>query len=461
MTLWPPSRDRLTRPAYRAIAQALVDAVDAGEISDGARLPPQRSLAYDLGVSVQTVSRAYEELNRIGLLRGEVGRGSFVAVHRTDAAKPWQTIGDSEKVIDLSMLVPVPSARHDARMRAVLADMAVSLPDSTINSFRPRTTLHQHCDAARQWLRGCGLSVTRDRILPANGCTSAMCIALMTAALPGDLILADALTHHTVKALCGALGLRVAGVAMDGEGMIPEALDEAAAQGARAIFVMPNGLGPTLAVMSDARRNALVAVARRRDLLIVENDAWGPLTSDGTRPLAALAPERTLYVTGLSKITLPGLRIGWLVVPDRLVTAARSRHLVTAWMATPLIAEIATRWLNDGTAAEMLDFQKNQFMRRNRLAQRGLRGLDFCALGTGMHVWLRLPKGWSARDFVSHARNDGVAVGGSGNFLLSEDAPCEGVRLCLGGVGETALEEGLRILSLLAQSAHQPALLTM
>lgn len=461
MTIWPPSRERLNRPAYRAIAQALVDAVDAGEISEGARLPPHRTLAYDLGVSVHTVSRAYDELTRIGLLRGEVGRGSFVTLNRTDAAMPWQTVGDGENVIDLSMLVPVQCAQHDANMRTVLGDLANNLPDSAINSFRPRTTLRHHCDVARQWLHRCGLVAPRERILPTNGCTSAITIALMTVAKAGDLVLAECLTHHTLKALCGALGLRLGGVAMDAEGMIPEALDEAAAQGARAVFLMPSGLGPTTAFMGASRRASLVAVARRRDLAIIENDAWAPLGNHSAPPLAALAPERTLYLTGLSKITLPGLRIGWLVVPDRLVAAARTRHLVTAWMATPLIAEIATRWLSDGTVLRMLAFQQETFERRNRIAQAALGALDIRGQRAGMHVWLDLPPGWTASDFVAQARNEGVAIGAGDSFEAADSAAREGVRICLGGAGEAALSDGLRVLSLLAQASPEPAMLTI
>ena len=116
MSIWPPSPERLSRPAYRAIAQSLVDAIEAGEVGDGARLPPQRTLAYRLGVSVHTVGRAYEELTRLGVIRGEVGRGSFVTAGPTHAATPWQALDGDEGVIDLSMLVPVLEPMHAATL---------------------------------------------------------------------------------------------------------------------------------------------------------------------------------------------------------------------------------------------------------------------------------------------------------------------------------------------------------
>jgi DNA-binding transcriptional MocR family regulator len=461
MTIWPPSPDRITRPAYRAIAQALVDAVEAGEVGDGMRLPPHRTLAFRLGVSVHTISRAYAELTRIGLVRGEVGRGSYVKVRPVETPVPWQPTDGAEDVIDLSMLVPVLAPFHEQALRDALTGLAADLPPETYNSFRPRKALERNCDTARLWLERCGLTVPRQRILPTNGSTAAMTTALMTAVMPGDVLLAERIGHHTIGSLASALGIRIQGLEMDAEGILPEAVDEAAARGARAVFVMPAGLGPTGALMGEARRDALVEVARRRDLLIVENDAWGPLVDPAPRPLAARAPERTLYFTGLSKIALPGLRIGWLVVPDRLIAVARARHLVTSWMAAPLLAEIATRWIADGTLIEMLEYQRAQFRRRNEIARRLLAGLDFVSSASGMHVWLRLPPSWHSVDFVAHARNDRVAVAGSNNFDLSGELRNTAIRICLGGVSEQRLSEGLRTVSVLARGTAVPASLAI
>lgn len=461
MSIWPPSAERLTRPAYRAIAQSLVDAIEAGEVGDGARLPPHRTLAYQLGVSVHTVSRAYEELTRLGVIRGEVGRGSYVSSGASNAATPWHRLVGDEGVIDLSMLVPVLDGTHEAALRRVLTDLSEDLPFNTFGSFRPRLTLRRHAEVARTWLATCGLDIPRDRILPTNGSTSAMSVAMMTAALPGDVILTEELCHHTLPALATALGIRLAGVAMDEEGILPEALGDAAERGARALFLMPSGLGPRATFMSPERRARIIDVARRHDLMIIENDAWGPMVGDTPNPIAAMAPERTLYFTGLSKCILPGLRIGWLVVPDRLNAAARTRHLVTAWMASPLLAEIAARWMADGTAAEMLAFQRRAFASRNAIARRILGEFDLSSLETGMHVWLDLPEPWQQADVVSLARNERVAVGASENFQLVDGPLRRGIRICLGGVCERQLEEGLRRISLLLHGTPEPALLTI
>lgn len=462
MTIWPPDKDILKRPVYRSIAQCLIDAVAAGEVRPGQRLPTHRALAFELGVSVQTVSRAYEELGRLGVISGEIGRGSFVRSGRPDARMPWHRIGGSEDVIDCSMLVPVTGSVHSECMSATLAELAGDLPPSAILSFRPRATLEAHCEAALGWLSRCGVVTQRDQVLPTNGNTAAMTIALMTAALPGDLVVSEALGHHTLKPLTNALGMRLSGLPIDEEGIVPDSFDRACkASAVKVLFALPSGLSPTAATMGPQRRRAIVEIARRHDVWIVENDAWGPIPPDPPDPLFAIAPERTFYFTGLTKCLLPGLRIAWLVVPETMVAAARTRHLVTNWMATPLMAEIATRWLDDGTAASLLGWQQKQLARRNAIAARMLHGLVYRASPNGMHVWLELPEPWREDTFVTHARNDGVAVAAGNNFAISQDQHHPAIRICLGAGSEDDLAQGLSVIARLVRSAPEPALLAI
>ncbi|WP_436644387.1 PLP-dependent aminotransferase family protein [Microbaculum sp. FT89] len=462
MTIWPPNKDSLRRPAYRSLAQSLIDAIEAGEIRPGVRLPTHRALAYDLGVSVQTVSRAYDELSRLGVISGQVGRGSFVRSGRPDTRMPWHRLGGSDDVIDCSMLVPVTGELHSERMSATLATLADDLPGNAILSFRPRATLEAHCEAALGWLARCGIDTRRDQVLPANGNTVAMTTALMTAALPGDLVVSEEIGHHTLKSLTTALGLRLAGLPLDNEGIVPDAFDRACRTGAvKVLFVLPSGLGPTAAMMGGKRRRAIVEIARQHDVWIVENDALGPIQPGRPEPLFMLAPERTFYFTGLAKCLLPGLRIAWLVVPDTMVAAARTRHLVTNWMATPLMAEIATRWLDDGTAETLLQWQQAQLSRRNDIAARLLRGLPYTGSPNGMHVWMRLPDPWREDMFVAHARNNGVAVAAGSNFAISDDQHHPAVRICLGAGSEEELERGLSVIARLVRSPPEPALLAI
>lgn len=462
MTMWPPNPATLKRPVYRSLADSLIEAIKSGEVQQGDRLPTHRDLAEKLGISVQTVSRAYEELHRHGAIAGMVGRGTFVRAAAADTRTPWHRIGDGDEVVDFSMLTPVTGAIHEERMRATLAEMSKDVSSDVLFSFRPRATLLSHGEAAMGWLKRCGVEADRAQILPTNGNTSAMTVALMTAAKPGELVVSEDLTHHTLKALCSYLELSLQGLTTDDEGIVPEAFESACrSHKVRVLFVMPTGLNPQATTMGLARRQALVEVARRHDVAIVEDDAWGPIQPRRPPPIVTLAPERTFYFTSLTKPLLPGLRYGWLVSPETLVSAAANRHLVTNWMATPLMAEIGTRWLKDGTADDLLAWQMDTLSRRNRLVMEALGAFAPRGSPNGMHVWLPLPEQWNEDAFVAHARSEGVAVAAGSAFAVDLPTHSPGIRICLGCSSDAGMARGLEVIARLVRNKPEPALLTL
>lgn len=462
MTIWRPRKDDIVRPAYRSLARLMAEAIDTGKLEPGARLPTHRALAFDLGLSLQTVSRAYDELTRLGLIVGEVGRGSFVRGPQRDAQMPWHRLPGGDGVIDFSMLVPVTGEIHVRRMSETLAELSGDLPLNTIFSFRPRATLERHVAHASTWIASGGVDAHPARIVPTNGNTSAMSLALQTVTVPGDLVVTEELGHHTLTSLTSVLGLRLHGLAIDEEGIVPDAFEAACrAEQVKALYLMPTGLGPTCAVMGEARRAEIIEIADRHQVWIIENDAWGPIEPDRPPSFATLAPERTLYFTGLSKCLVPGLRIGWLVVPDTLITTARTRHLVTNWMATPLISEIASRWIADGTAANLLGWQRKKLALRNRIVRERLSGFAFRSMPHGLHVWLPLPGTWNEQAFVEHARGEGVAVAGAVNFRTGPHTPPAAIRICLGAGTEKELAQGIGTIARLLRSIPEPALLAI
>jgi DNA-binding transcriptional MocR family regulator len=464
MTIWPPTPESLERPAYRSLARAVAAAIAAGELRPGDRLPTHRDLARRLGLSVQTVSRAYEALIRADVIAGEVGRGSFVKSARSMGRAPrYHWLDQRETIIDCSILTPVTGDMHARAMSDTLSDLSGTLEPEILHSFRPRLAMQSHAERAVGWLQRCGLQTRPELVLPTNGNTPAMTIALMAAASQGDLVVTEEFGHHTLKALTHYLGLRLAGLACDTEGIKPDAFARACETlDARVLYVMPPGNSPMARTMGAERRTALVDIARRHDVAIVENDAWGPMEPDRPAPIAALAPERTFYFTGLSKCLLPALRVGYLVVPEKHLTGAFGRHLVTNWVASPLVVEIASRWITDGTAERLLQWQRRALARRNGLVRRCFEDLAFYGNPHGLHVWLPLPSGWDEATFVNSSRLRGVAVAPGSAFDTGPvPAPHQGVRICLGAPSEHALEEGLTTIARLARNRAEPDFLTI
>ncbi|PRX08842.1 UNVERIFIED_ORG: GntR family transcriptional regulator [Martelella mediterranea] len=455
MTKWRPNPRLIKRPAYLSLAEQIAGAIRDGLLVDGMRLPPQREMAADLKISVQTVSRAYEELSRRGLVVGEVGRGSYVKSVSTAPERPHLSEGASG-VVDLSILKPVCESRSLGRFRNAFAELGSSMPPDMAFSMIPNALFRRYRMAGVNWLAACGLKVPHHGITVTNGSSDAMTAAFMSVAPPGAALAAEDLTHPMVRPLSSYLGIDLEPVAVDADGLLPSALEALAARKRlRAIFLQPSAAGPRATLMSAPRRRAIAAIARRYDLAIIENDVLGPLVENRPPPVAAFAPERTLYITDLSKNTIPGLRCGFLVAPDRFGAAVSNRYLAANWIATPVMAEIASRWIVDGTAMELVNWQRMALKRRRAIAEKELAGVA-CAITPGaLHVWIPLPNGINETAFVDRARHRGVAVAAGNSFRSGREPTPPAIRVALAASSEIELSSSLALIAAMLEEGER------
>lgn len=448
MSHWPLTPEDITRPAYRSLAQGIANAIEAGALRSGDRLPPHRDLAWQLGLSVQTVSRAYEELIRADLVTGEVGRGSFVKARlRETMTTPWHKSTRIQPKYDLSLMTPVALAQINEAWSETLHRIAGRLDETVIYGFRPRQTASRYANMAAAWLGRCGLVVGTGRILVTNGMTPAMHVALATVASPGDVIATETLTSHTLRPTAKSLQLQLRGIACDDRGMCPDALVEAAKDAGgqmKAVFLLPSGAGPCARIVDADRRAALADAAVSQGLAILECDPLGPLAARRPPPIATLAPHHTFYFTGMTKCLSPGLRIGMLAIPEARVESAVSHHMSAAWMVTPLMAEIAKDWIETGTIDHLLAAQRSELVARNRLAE-SILGTKSLGARHGLHRWVMLPEGMDEATFQRDVLAQGVALAAGSGFFVSNPRPA--IRLCLGGVARRDLEAALTIVS--------------
>jgi DNA-binding transcriptional MocR family regulator len=245
--------------------------------------------------------------------------------------------------------------------------------------------------------------------------------------------LTEALTYPGFRALAAHFGIRLQGVPLDAEGIVPDALERACRSGAaRVLYLTPTIHNPTTATMSERRRRDIAAVIRRFELTVLEDDAYGFLPQAGPPPLATFAPERVFYFTGMAKCVAPGLRIAFLVAPDeasalRLTAALRATTLTVP----PLMAGLATQWIKDGTAAQVVAAVRGEAAARQAVARALLPSSMIAAHPEGHHVWLALQPPWTRIAFDTYLRQMNLAVTPSDAFVVG-DAPLEAVRLCLG-----------------------------
>ncbi len=450
---WRPNALDTQGPIYLAIADALGADVESGRLRPGDRLPTHRDLARQLGVNVMTVSRAYAEASRRGLVEGEVGRGTFVRRrerHTTRFEVP-RTAGP--RLIDFHFNLPAGDPQVlDAT--AILGDLAAShrplLHVGYVTAGMP-----QHRAAGAEWMARGGADADPERTMVCGGAQHAMTITFASLAGPGDLVLTEALTYPGMKALASVLGLRVHGLEMDSEGLLPDAFEAACRKAKpKALYCMPTVHNPTGTVMSAERRREVAAVARRHGVAIVEDDTYGYLCADPPPPLAAFAPELGYFLTGTSKNLTAGLRIGYLSVPAAegstaaLLERLESNVAALTWMAAPLMAEIASRWIRSGQADAMVAWKRREAIARRRLYEQILGAFPTASHPGSSHVWLPLPRPWRGEDFVDQARRRGVGVTAAETFAAGRAAAPHAVRICLGTPPtREEVEQGLKVLA--------------
>ncbi|WP_299439659.1 PLP-dependent aminotransferase family protein [uncultured Rhodospira sp.] len=437
MAIWVPDLTGRRGPAYLAIVEALAEDIAAGALAPGARLPPHRELAHALGLSPNTTSRAYAEAVARALVRGEVGRGTFVRAPGgpAEAASAADLRRAASGPIDLSRNLPNRGAagEHLGRTLEWLGHDGGRNGDlQGLLDYHDAAEPDRAAAVALAWLARLGVPASADEAVVTVGAQHALFASLLALTRPGDLILTEALTYAPLKAMAARLGLTVRGLPLDADGLRPEALEALCADHApRLAYLTPTLQTPTAAIMPESRRRALVEVAGRHDLLLIEDDVFGPLVLDAPPPLARLAPDRVVYLSSTSKVLAPGLRVGVARAPAPLAAALRGAVTLSCWMAPPLMAEIAGRWIADGTATRLTEAQRAVARRRQALAAHAFDGLEIRAHPCGLHLWLPLPTGWTADALRAEAATQGVRVTEAAAFAVDPAAAPEAVRLCL------------------------------
>lgn len=445
MTNWTPilERDRSSTPLYLALAQAIAEAIDRGELLPGQQLPTQRELAERLEIALTTVTRGYREAERRGLVRGEVGRGTYVSGLR---AREGGGEGTGAGPINLrpNTMLPLPLMPE---LQQAMAAVVEEPNPSSLFDYGPYGGARRHREVGASWLGRVGVETTADRVVVTSGAQHAMAVALATVVEPGDTVLVEEVTYTGMKCLAGLLRVRLEPLPMDGEGIDPDALRAACRKkGAAALYCMPTLQNPTSAVMSEARRRAVAEVANEAGLAVVEDDSYGYLLPEPTR-LATLC-ERAFYLTGTSKSLLPALRVGYLHAPADAIDRVEAKIAATTYLASPLLAEVVSRWIVDGTAERVMRWKYDEARARQQIAARVLADWEYRARPESPHGWLCLPDPWSARDFVRHAAERGVWVTPADVFAVERDRVPHAVRVCVGpATSRAALEQGAEALA--------------
>ncbi|RWQ22772.1 MAG: PLP-dependent aminotransferase family protein [Mesorhizobium sp.] len=331
---------------------------------------------------------------------------------------------------------PLVPAVFDSEYRNALADaLSLHTPSEIVGAHRWMGTEADREAGAVFTARRLGVVPETGRVVVTNGTQSAFNMLLGGLVGQGNVLAVESLTYPPILVLAERLGFVPRGVTMDGEGILPDALEALCRrERPKALYLLSTLQNPTTATMSLDRRKAVVEVARRYDLQIIEDDIYSLLPAQTQPPLAALAPERTWYILGVAKSIAAGMKIAYLVAPS---PADAERQFwpgvrATFWMAAPISAAVSTRLIVRGGALRIIEAVREEMRLRHEIVRPMLGGLDFVTADGALHVWVRLQQGSSAHRLAALIRERGVNIGTAEPYALPREQAPEAIRIGIG-----------------------------
>lgn len=427
---WLPDLSERTGDVYLAIAGAIADDIASGRLKPGMRLPPQRLLAYTLGLNPGTVNKAYRLAMQRGLLSGEVGRGSFV--RGGTGGISWPNENPYARAIDFCDNYPC--AIKNAGLFERQLEAVVKAPYfAQLLQYQQNSAWEGHRTTAAAWVSRFGVDADPRTTLITSGALHAGFVSLMTVCRSGDTILAEEFTSQALKGAAQKLKLKLLGIKMDRQGIVPDHLESLLKSNkVAAVYLVPTLHNPTATLLSLSRRKAVARILERYGVPLIEDDVFAPLLEEPLPPIASFLPGAAFYIAGLSKALAPTLRLAFLSVPERFYQDALANLRITSWLASPLLMELTSNLIAHGDAERLIKDQRAEIKRRQGAAKETLGDFDLSLHPNAPHLWLKLPAPWRAAQFKDDLARREVLVESTDAFVVDRGNPTHAIRICLG-----------------------------
>lgn len=463
-------------PLYEAIATTLRQRIHAGALGNGERVPSVRVMSRQHGVSIGTVVQAYQQLEAQGVIVARPQSGYYVksaqvpgiAPSRSRAApKPRmlsRTLLDQvlgvyarDDLVPLHVATPSAALLPTARVSALSRELLRSIPDQLSGYVHAPGLPALRQQIARRLLLA-GVPVEADDVVISAGALEAITISLQVLTKPGDAVLVERPTYYGLLQAIAARGLKVVEIpnCCDDGPDLECALKALATQPIRAAVLIPTFSNPSGALMPSAARRALAQACARQGVPIIEDDVYGDLAFDGSRPMPLKAyddADNVILCGSASKIIGPGLRIGWAVSARWREQLIRAKAFTSC--SAPTLAQHVSAEMFSGANLERPlrrlrgELAANVGRFRAAIAQHWPRGTCVSQPKGGLVLWVKLPDGGDGQALFERATEAGIGIV-PGTLFAASDAHRDCVRLSCATLWEPRIDAALRTLGRLA-----------
>jgi len=406
----------------RGIAAAVSRLVSSGALAPGARLPTVRRLAVALDASATTVSEAWGQLGRLGVIEGRGRQGTFVTgpIRRSGPGRYRRLTAPAGRYrLDLSTGTP------DVALLPDLGPALARLDRTTLTtSYLDRPVLPELEAAVRA-----RLPFPAEAVTVVDGALDALDRLATQHVRLGDRVLVENPAFPPLLDLLDLLGAEIVSLPLDGSGIVPAALSAALELDPVALFLQPRSHNPTGTSMTVSRAAELAALLDGQDVLVVEDDHSGAISGADDVSLGAWLPGSTVHVTSFSKSYGPDLRLASVAGPAAVVDALVDRRLLGPGWSSRLLQAVLVELLADPVAAACVEEARTTYASRRALLTTGLEGRGVaCGAGDGINLWVEVPDEQAAAvALASH----GIAVAPGAPFVWARE-PVDHVRITVG-----------------------------
>ncbi len=454
-------------PLYKQLATSIAESIGRGAIDSGERLPATRELAGHLGINRTTVSAAYALLEEWGFIEGHVGRGSFVARRQTPSqpsGRDWDAIlppieavarGAAHQV-DISFATSRPAGEEFplAQFRR-LAKQVIDSPDAAeilqLGSPHGYPPLRRYLleDAA-----AAGIARAGDDLIVTNGCQQALDLLARLFASEGQSVAVEDPGYHGVLGVFSRAGANLLPVNVDRAGMETSALEEVLDKHRpRLLIVTPSFQNPTGATLPEERRRQIVNLAQRFGTVLVENDIYSALRYRGkSLPTLKALDEtgNTILLRSYSKVSFPGLRVGWVIAPRAVVARLAEAKQISDLHSDQLSQAVLLRFAESGELARHLERTCASGAARLEAVLRACSrylpsGASFTRPEGGMSLWIELPAPLTAEILLRRVEERGINFL-PGRYFSPQSAHLRGLRISFGGLSPQEITRGIQII---------------
>lgn len=442
---WVPNLDGKEGSMYKKIATAIEEDIQSGKLLHGVKLPPQRVIADYLEVNHGTVTRAYKLCEEKGLLKGIIGKGTFVS---GSAGLPVDLLTDYEESNIISLGMTLPLYELNDCLKLYLKEMSSSIDYNIALKYCPPEGHIKHRYIAANWLKRKGFDAKPEQMIITSGTQNALAVILTTLFEKGDRIAVDDFTYTGLKALAKYLGIILVPVGgKDFIMCIDELKQTLRREKIKGIYLMPDCHNPSARVMELGTRQAIAELIQKENLLLIEDGTYGFSRQEQFSSISSMVPDLSFYIHGTSKAISPTFRISYLIAPKAYMNKLKQGINNLTWMASPYTGEILSLLQSTGQYDEFVRMKMEELKHRNDLFNEIFAGEDYINCDSSMYRCVRIPSHYSEQEIENKALEKGVQVFGINRFAAGVGSDEKGIRLSISSPKtHHELEKGLKII---------------